>query len=141
MSGPQQMIRGINHITLAVKDIELSFQFYTKVLGLKPVARWSKGAYLETAGTWIALNLDPKVAETKRRDYSHIAFTCSSSDFESLRGRLLEYGCVEWSENRSEGESFYFLDPDGHRLELHVGDLQSRLRVMREKWSDGVEYY
>jgi catechol 2,3-dioxygenase-like lactoylglutathione lyase family enzyme len=135
------MIGGLNHITLAVRDVELSFQFYTKILGLKPVARWSKGAYVETAGTWIALNLDRKVAEATRTDYSHIAFTCSSSDFGSLRRRLLEYGCVEWSENRSEGDSFYFLDPDGHRLELHVGDLESRLRAMREEPWDGVEYY
>ena len=137
----QQMIQGINHITLAVKDIELSFQFYTKVLGLKPVAKWSKGAYLEIADTWIALNLDPNVADANRSDYSHIAFTCNSADYRSLRTRLLEYGCLEWSENKSEGDSFYFLDPDGHKLEIHVGDLESRLEDMRERPWDEFEYY
>lgn len=135
------MLRGINHITLAVKDVELSFEFYTEILGLKPVARWDKGAYLVAADTWVALNLDPKVVDAKRTDYSHIAFTCGSSEFRSLRARLLEYGCIEWSENRSEGDSFYFLDPDGHRLEIHVGDLKSRLKHMHDTPWDGVTFY
>jgi len=29
------MITGINHITLAVKDIEESFKFYQEILGFK----------------------------------------------------------------------------------------------------------
>jgi catechol 2,3-dioxygenase-like lactoylglutathione lyase family enzyme len=135
------MIQGINHITLAVRNVELSFEFYTKILGLRPVAKWDKGAYLKIDDTWIALNLDAKVADAKRIDYSHIAFTCNSSDYRSLRTRLLTYGCAEWSENRSEGDSFYFLDPDGHRLEIHVGDLESRLRNMHDNpWAD-FQYY
>ena len=34
------MIRGINHITLSVQDIEKSFTFYTHVLGLQPIAKF-----------------------------------------------------------------------------------------------------
>ena len=135
------MIRGINHITLAVKDVDLSFQFYTKILGMKPVAKWDKGAYLEAGGIWIALNLDSEVANAERTDYSHIAFTCNISDYPSLRARLLEYGCAEWSRNRSEGDSFYFLDPNGHKLEIHVGDLESRLKNMHENPRTQFEYY
>ena len=43
------MINGINHITLAVKDVEKSFEFYKDILSLKPVVKWKNGAYL-TAG-------------------------------------------------------------------------------------------
>ena len=31
------MITGINHLTLAVRDLERSFDFYTRVVGLQPV--------------------------------------------------------------------------------------------------------
>ena len=43
------MINGINHITLAVKDVEKSFEFYKDILSLKPVVKCKNGAYL-TAG-------------------------------------------------------------------------------------------
>jgi len=136
-----KMIKGINHITLAVKNIEKSFEFYKDILGLKPVAKWKNGVYLTTGDTWIALNQDSKVSEAKRPDYSHIAFTCTSSDFHALKSCLLDYGSVEWSENESEGDSFYFLDPDGHKFEIHVGDLQSRLKEMQNNPWDTFEYY
>ena len=96
------MINGINHITLAVKDVEKSFEFYKDILSLKPVAKWKNGAYLTAGDTWIALNQDSKVSEAKRPDYVHIAFTCTSSDFQSLKSRLLDYGSVEWLKMTSQ---------------------------------------
>ena len=135
------MINGINHITLAVKNVEKSFEFYMNLLGFKPVVKWKKGAYLTTGNTWIALNQDSNVTKVKRPDYSHIAFNCTSADFQALKSRLLDYGCEKWSENESEGDSFYFLDPDGHKFEIHVGNLQSRLKEMQKNPWDMFEYY
>jgi glutathione S-transferase fosA5 len=37
------MLRGLNHITLSVSDVERSFEFYTTVFGFEAVARWPKG--------------------------------------------------------------------------------------------------
>ena len=39
------MITGINHIMLAIADVERSFTFYTTILGFRPIAKWPKGAY------------------------------------------------------------------------------------------------
>ena len=137
----KKMIEGINHITLAVENVEQSFLFYTDILGLRPIAKWKSGAYLNAGDIWFVLNQDIKVSEVVRNDYSHIAFTCSQTDFYTLKKKILDFGSIEWSENASEGDSFYFTDPDGHRLEIHVGDIHSRLADMQMKPRDDMEYY
>ncbi|GGH60844.1 hypothetical protein GCM10010975_23950 [Comamonas phosphati] len=47
----------------------------------------------------------------------------------------------QWQDNRSEGASFYFLDPDGHRLEAHVGSLAARLARCRLQSYAGMVFY
>jgi len=75
------MITGMNHITLAVKDIDKSFNFYSGIIGLKPLVKWDKGAY--------------------------------------------------------------FLDPDDHKLEIHVGNWQVRISAKKENPSNwkNVEWF
>ncbi|MEO0329288.1 MAG: VOC family protein [Pseudomonadota bacterium] len=135
------MPTGLNHITIAVRDIEKSLEFYAGTLGFVPVAKWDKGAYLEMGDLWLALIKDDERSLTSSQDYSHFALSCSEAEFESSVERLNQYGCTEWSENKSEGASFYFLDPDGHKLELHVGDLQTRLKAMRENHRGNVQFF
>lgn len=132
------MVGSLNHVTFAVSDIERSFRFYTNVLECRPVARWENGAYLTAGDTWIALVLSDGPIDV-RTDYSHIAFSCTQAAFPELRTKL-EAASRAWSENTTEGDSFYFLDPDGHRLEIHVGDLKSRLAVMRAQGAAMEEF-
>ena len=37
--------------------------------------------------------------------------------------------------------SYYFLDPDGHKLELHVDSLAQRLTACRERPYQGMVFY
>jgi catechol 2,3-dioxygenase-like lactoylglutathione lyase family enzyme len=124
------MIQGISHITLAVKDLEASFAFYVNVLGLRPVARWYKGAYLEAGEDWICLALDSGTRTGPLPEYTHLAFAIDSSQFADAVERLRRAGAFSWQQNRSPGDSFYFLDPDGHKLEIHVSNLEERLRTL-----------
>lgn len=124
------MLKGLNHITLAVKDLEKSFTFYTSLLGFKPHAKWKRGAYLSLGDLWFCLSCD----ESKPADdYSHIAFDIESENFADFSRRLMDAGIKQWKQNSSEGDSLYVLDPDGHKLEIHVGSLSSRLESLRFK--------
>jgi len=125
-------MRGLNHITFAVSDLDKSCFFYESILGLRPVARLKHCAYFLAGDLWLALVHDTGMPESSRSDYTHVAFDCSNEEFAGLKEKLLAFGCREWSANQSEGESFYFTDPDGHKLEIHVGNLQSRLNAIRE---------
>lgn len=124
------MERGINHVTFAVRDLEKSFRFYAEVVGLRPLARWYKGAYFEAGGDWICLNLDPETRGGPLKEYTHVAFTINAADFDVAVQRMQAAGVRSWQQNRSPGDSFYFLDPDGHKLELHVGNLQDRMKAL-----------
>jgi catechol 2,3-dioxygenase-like lactoylglutathione lyase family enzyme len=125
------MISGINHVTLAVRDLEESFAFYKDVLGLRPMAKWYKGAYFEAGRDWICLNLDADTRTESLAELTHIAFTVSSENFVATVERLRAAGAQQWQENKSPGESFYFLDPNGHKLELHDSNLSARLQALK----------
>jgi catechol 2,3-dioxygenase-like lactoylglutathione lyase family enzyme len=133
-------VSGINHITLAVSDLGRSFAFYCDLLGCRPIATWDRGAYIAAGDTWLCLTLDNKL-EGPRPDYTHLAFNVSASEFESFSSTIKASGAKVWQENTSEGPSLYFLDPDGHRLEIHNGDWQSRLASWATKPPSGFKSF
>ncbi|MDH3676384.1 MAG: VOC family protein [Anaerolineae bacterium] len=135
------MITGINHITLAVRDIDESFKFYTDVLGLKPVQKSPISAYLLAGDTWIALAKDRNARRDHLPEYTHIAFTVAQQDFEAMRERIFKSGIKEWQKNWTEGDSFYFVDPNGHKFEIHVSGLETRIESGKREWGDDVEWF
>lgn len=132
------MLSGINHITLAVSDLSVSFDFYVGTLSFTPEAKWASGAYLSSGGFWLCLALDRPAAGN---DYTHYAFSVPGEAFDAFAERLRSLGITEWKINKSEGKSVYFLDPDGHKLEIHDGDLKSRLRACLAEPYEGMEFY
>ena len=135
------MIRGINHITLAVRDLERSFEFY-RAVGCRPLARWSTGAYLLAGDLWLCLSVDATTRTAALPEYTHIALDVPADKFDAACRRVHDAGATIWRENRSEGPSVYFLDPDGHKLELHVGDWRTRLVSMKAApWEPGIVFF
>ena len=130
------MITGLNHLTIAVSDLDRSFAFYVDVLGFKPEGRWDKGAYLSAKDLWLCLSLEPALPA---KDYTHYAFSIEQSNFDEGVAKIENAGAVCWKTNASEGFSYYFLDPDGHKLELHSGTLASRLSSVRSNPYSGWE--
>jgi catechol 2,3-dioxygenase-like lactoylglutathione lyase family enzyme len=131
------MITGINHLTLAVRDLDESLTFYREVLGFRSVARWPNGAYLLAGDLWIALLLDPKTRKNSLPEPTHVAFSVSRENFDPIVERIRASDARIWKENESEGPSLYFEDPNGHKLEVHVGDLESRIRSVSTRPNSG----
>ena len=144
------MITGMNHITLAVCDINRSFVFYRNVLGLIPLVKWDKGAYFLVgssnntevgSGFWFCLNVDEN--HQPKTGYTHYAFSVSSAHFRELSHKIMTSGAVVFKDNTSPGDSLYFLDPDGHQLEIHVGNVEARIMAKKMdagKWNK-VEWF
>lgn len=128
------MITGLNHITLVVSDITRSLSFYSDLLNFQPHARWNNGAYLSCGDLWLCLSVDEVSVST---DYTHIAFGVSKEEYPTTADRLESVGVAIWKNNKSEGNSLYFLDPDHHKLELHDGDLVSRLLAVDQAPYEG----
>lgn len=136
------MITGLNHITIAVKDLERSFQFYKEILEFKPLIRHSQGAYFLAGDFWFCMDLDSRTRAAPLPEYTHFAFSVSSENFENLSTQIKKSGAKIWKENVSEGDSLYFMDPDGHKLEIHVGSWKTRIEsIMKRPWSDSIEYF
>jgi catechol 2,3-dioxygenase-like lactoylglutathione lyase family enzyme len=133
-------VRGINHITLAVRDLDRALRFYVDLLGCRLRARWTRGAYLEAGSLWLCLELDAR-ERAPQSDDSHVALSVDAAEFAIIAQTIRSGGTTLWKENRSEGDSLYFLDPDGHKLEIHVGDLRTRLESCRECRYDGLELF
>lgn len=125
------MIKELNHITLAVTNIEKSFSFYRDLLGFKPLVKWARGAYflIGESEFWFCLNVDEE--RKPQRCYTHYAFTVARKNFEAMKKRLVDAGVISFQENSSPGDSFYFLDPDGHKLEIHTGNAHDRLEAKK----------
>lgn len=135
------MLTGLNHLTLAVRDLPCSVAFYRDLLGFRLAAQWDAGAYLALGELWLCLTRDGSDRPIATGAYTHYAFSIGAADFATFRARLRETGVHEWQPNRSEGDSFYFLDPDGHQLEAHVGSLATRIAECRINPYQGMVFF
>jgi len=135
------VLKGLNHITLSVSDLARSVTYYTELLGFSLRARWNKGAYLSLGELWLCLSQDPQVRSGPLVEYTHLAFTVHAQDFDTFSRKVADGAHPIWKENTSEGESIYLLDPDGHKLEVHAGSLESRLAALRKEPYDDLVLY
>jgi catechol 2,3-dioxygenase len=131
-------VHSIGHVVLKVRDLARSVPFYTKVLGMKEVARNDRGmaflifkdnhhdiALIETGG---GSPDAPKAAP----GLAHLALKIGST-LEELREAKgwLESNGIEIARIRDHAvtKSIYFPDPDGNEIEVFV---ESDPRVWQE---------
>ena len=125
------ILKGISHLTFSVSNLAVSMAFYQQVFDADLLFHDERTAYFDLAGLWLALNVQTDIARQEiRQSYTHTAFQVDAADMAAMEQRLLDLGVAlvpGRSRTAGEGLSLYFTDPDGHLLEVHAGNRETRL--------------
>lgn len=130
------MIRSINHICYSVSNLNESIYFYKDILCGYLLLIGETTAYFDIGGLWVALNEEKDIPRNEiQYSYTHTAFTIDESEYNSWY-RWLKKNNVNILEGRTrdvrDKKSIYFIDPDGHKLELHTGTLENRMNYYKD---------
>jgi catechol 2,3-dioxygenase-like lactoylglutathione lyase family enzyme len=119
-------VEGIDHIALAVKDVERSVAWYKEVLGLERRHEdvWGSCPAMVGVGTNSIALFPVEGAEPKPspgRDVlamRHFAFRTDRANFDRACRELSQRGIPFEAQDHGISESIYFHDPDGHEVEI-----------------------
>jgi catechol 2,3-dioxygenase-like lactoylglutathione lyase family enzyme len=115
----------LNHVSLAVTDVERAAAFYSKALDLKVVSRPGNGGVNLGLGTsFFGLYKLPNPGTV-----NHCCIGVDAYDPERIAAKLQEQGIRATIDrnpaNRtSGGDQLYFVDPDGTRVQLAANGYQ-----------------
>ena len=116
----------LNHTIINARDSEASARFLVEMLGLDPPGRWGPFVMVETAN---GVSLDYiQVLPDEGITPQHYAFLVTEPEFDQIYGRIQERGLDHWADPHQDhpgeinhndgGRGVYWLDPDGHFLEI-----------------------
>lgn len=106
-------IKGVGHVGIHVRNLRRSVDFYQKLVGLLPVVEEDSFHAFDVGGVHFCI--------TQGRPKKWVGFDFVTDDVRALHQKLGEVG-VDVSkitkESHSGHEGFYFVDPDGHRVQV-----------------------
>lgn len=119
-------IEYLDHVAIRVKDLELSGNWYEKVLGLKKhkFKEWGEfPIFMLSNKTGIALfpaKLNDEVINQKSKHIKidHFAFNVNKENFEKAIRNYQDLGIEFQIQDHYYFDSIYTKDPDGHTVEL-----------------------
>jgi len=126
-------LQGIDHVALAVKDVNASVRWYEEVLGLRRWYQTAWGDYPAVVGAGsTALALFPVEGAAPRpppdRDVlamRHVAFRVDAGNFTRARAELTRRQIAVEFQHHGISQSIYFRDPNGHEIEITTYDLEA----------------
>ena len=125
-------LEGIDHVALAVRDVDRSAKWYIEVLGFERLHKgmWnSVPTFIGKGTTAIALfpvrDHDSKSgARTNKIGMLHLAFRANRENFLGAQQELKRRGIKFEFQDHEISHSIYFHDPDGHHLEITTYELE-----------------
>ena len=118
-------IEGIDHVALAVADVERAANWYADVLGLERryEGRWNGvptfiGKGITALALFPARTPNAQAAPTKSVGMLHLAFRASRKNFLAAQEELKRRGIQFTFEDHQISHSIYFRDLDNHVLEI-----------------------
>jgi catechol 2,3-dioxygenase-like lactoylglutathione lyase family enzyme len=123
-------LEGIDHVALAVRDVERSAKWYADVLDFERLhpGMWNGvPTFIGKGHTGIALfparGENVEVARRGSIEMLHLAFRASRKNFLSAQEELKSRGIKFEFQDHEISHSIYFHDPDGHELEITTYEL------------------
>lgn len=125
-------LEGIDHVALAVRDVERSGNWYVDVLGFERQYQEVWGGiptFIGKGNTAIALfplrDSDSKSpARSSGIRMLHLAFRANRENFLGAQQELKKRGIKFEFQDHEISHSIYFRDPDGHELEITTYELK-----------------
>ncbi len=125
-------VKTIDHVTLVVKDLERSRQFYCDLLGMAEIARPNfgfPGLWFQAGNTQIHMNVEgpeagtagmpPFDGESPSRGF-HFAFEVEDCDAAAEQLRQMGIEIVTGPRPRPDGpRQMYIYDPDNYLVEIY----------------------
>jgi catechol 2,3-dioxygenase-like lactoylglutathione lyase family enzyme len=124
-------LEGIDHVALAVHDIEQSAKWYIDVLGFERLheGMWDHvPTFIGKGNTGIALfpmssHAGPASSARSGIRMLHLAFRANRENFLATQRKLKKRGIKFEFQDHEISHSIYFRDPDGHQLEITTYEL------------------
>lgn len=119
-------IEFLDHVAIRVRDLNISTDWYQKVLGLKKyqLSEWGNfPIFLLSGKSGIALfpanTNDTQLDSTSKNvKIDHFAFNVTKENFEKAKKRYTELNLNFDIQDHHYFDSIYTKDPDGHTVEL-----------------------
>ncbi len=125
-------LEGIDHVALAVADVELSANWYGEVLGFERFypGMWNGiPTFIGKGNTAIALfpvrgGHSESATHGGKIEMLHLAFRADRKHFLAAQEELKQRGIKFAFQDHEISHSIYFRDPDGHELEITTYELE-----------------
>jgi catechol 2,3-dioxygenase-like lactoylglutathione lyase family enzyme len=123
-------LEGLDHVALAVRDVERSAAWYVDVLGFERrfQGMW-EGVPVFVARDKTAIALFPAGSDhsnplpRKQAGMLHLAMRANRKNFVAAQRDLTSRGIAFHFQDHEISHSIYFRDPDGHELEITTYEL------------------